>query len=195
MDSSRIYQDSGCWVCLQHATCFGNLTRVPMLLCDCSWEYVILVVYIVFLSWVNSFSLLKGMIRKRRNPVSYETAIFQETELFIIQKAQHEQFSKEIQCIWWYRISKDEIWWVPGIINGFFSNLSRFRLLSLPPTRNMFWESNTGPNAAMRLFLGICNPCCIHCISFENCSCCAFCIMKSSASWNVAVSYDMGFLL
>jgi hypothetical protein len=48
---------------------------------------------------VNSFALLKGMIRKRRNPVSYETAIFQETELFIIQKAQHEQFSKEIQCI------------------------------------------------------------------------------------------------
>jgi hypothetical protein len=39
------------------------------------------------------------MIRKRRNPVSYETATFQETELFIIQKAQHEQFSKEIQCI------------------------------------------------------------------------------------------------
>jgi hypothetical protein len=36
---------------------------------------------------VNSFSLLKGMIRKRRNPVSYETAIFQETELFIIQNS------------------------------------------------------------------------------------------------------------
>jgi hypothetical protein len=56
----------------------------------------------IFSCWerlVNSFALLKGMIRKRRNPISYETATFQEAELFIIQKAQHEQFSKEIQCI------------------------------------------------------------------------------------------------
>ena len=36
------------------------------------------------------------MVRKRITSVSYETTTFQETEPFIIQKAQHEQFSKEI---------------------------------------------------------------------------------------------------
>ena len=97
--------------------------------------------------------------------------------------------------LWWYPMRKDEKWWVPWIINGFVSNLSRFRLLSQPPIRNMFCESNMGPTAAMRLFLWICNPFCIHYISFENCSCCAFCIMKGSVSWNVVVSYDTEMLL